>query len=651
MAVLALFLALELRATPLALGSFSPAICWCLAWASLPQASIEGVLTCLLTTVVVRGLLWPASSGGVWRDALVDFLPAGLAALAVHRFGWSVAPVLPVLAVLLPVALGRLLAPETAAASSRWSLKGELLALLALAPALAGLLTLQPLLALLLWPSVWILLNSAGQGDELRQRRGQHLELRRERKRVSLQEQINEQTEVRQEQQQRVLDARADTFGLLETLAARTLGQSQAVAEVLQALRHKHPAWEWQFFAQGEVPGDAQLAPRISEVWRDGSPWAAAGPGFGHAAWRLAGNGVFHLRSRAQVPAETSQALGVFFYYLNLWFERIRSQERLLMSLQRLQALLRGASVLAKLVTPREILEFLVEQAGQWTGRPCSAQFGAIVVGQPQGSPLPMGAALFTIPTEEMDPAELEAVRLWLVLGAGAIERCQTQATLHQNSKMAAIGQLAAGVAHELNTPLGAIAMGLGLARQNLTKNPDKAAERLETARKSVEQMKGIIRKLLDYSRATDGEHHLLRLEEVVQNAIQLVSHSFEMESVVLDAPDLSGETWIRGNAGELQQVFINLLVNARLAVRGRPDGRVRVSWEGRKVVVEDNGPGIPEEDQERIFEPFFTTREVGEGVGLGLSISREIATAHGGTLRAQRSSELGGASFEFAVP
>lgn len=644
-AVLAIFLTLEFWAAPLALGSLTPAFCWSLAWAGLQGPSIAGVLLCLLTTVVVRGLIWPASPGGALRDSLVDFLPPAFAAWLVSRYGWWPSAVaLPLLALPLPMALCQLLAPGSAAI--RWALKGEQLAILALAPALAALVKVQPSLGLFLWPAVFVLLRTAGQGDELRQRRGQHLELRRERKKVSLQEEFNERTEARQEQQQRLLDARAATFGLLETLAARSVNQSQAVHEVLQALRQQNQ--DWHFFPQGESAGDADMVARIRQCWQEGAPSIWVDAGISRAAWRLTCNGVFLLQT-SSFSAESSQTMGVFFYYLDLCFERIRSQERLFLSLQRLQALLQGASNLATLVAPRDILELLVERAVRWTGRPCGAQFGAIQVGQAEGKPLPMGAAVFVMGTQDMDPAELEAVRLWLVLGAGAIERCQTQASLHQNSKLAAIGQLAAGVAHELNTPLGSITVGLGLVRQNLTKNPEKSLARLETARQSAEQMSAIISKLLNYSRTSDGQHTPLRLEEVVHNAIQLVSHSYEMDSVTLEAPDLSGETQVHGNGGELQQVFVNLLVNGRLAVQGRPEPRVRVAWRGRSVMVEDNGPGVKEEDLERIFEPFFTTRQVGEGVGLGLSICREIVSGHGGTLSVRRS-ELGGACFEVSL-
>lgn len=644
-------LLLELRAAPLALGSFSAAPCWTLALASLPQLSLQWVLACQLTVVAIRGLIWPASTRGIWRDALTDLLPPVLGAVAVARLGWmAAAPVLVLISLPLPLLLSYLLAPATGVFKTRLSLKLEHLGMVALAPA-AGLLGQRdPLLMLLVWPAIFSLLRAASDGEELQQRRSQHLALRQQRKSVDMREQINEETQVRQERQQRLLDARSDTFALLETLAARPLTPAQALTEVLQALRQRIPQGEWHFLPGGEFAGDASVGVRLRHVWIEGTPWLLTSGQSTHAAWRLAHSGVFYVQGPFVLNHELQFTLGVFFYYLGIWFERIRSQEGLLLALQRLQALLQGAGQLTALVSPREILELLVERATQWTGRPCAIRFGPIQVGEPVGQAFAFAGGEFFLEAAAMDAAEVEALRLWLVLGSGALERCQTQAGLHQNSKLAAIGQLAAGVAHELNTPLGAISVALGLARRNLEKNPEKAIARLELASKSVEQVRVIVAKLLNYSRTSDGERRRTSLGEVLQDAVQLVGQSFQLEGVPLETPESAEEFWVEANAGEIQQVLINLLGNARLAVAGRPDGVVRVGLGPGLVTVEDNGPGVNEADVQRIFEPFFTTRDIGQGVGLGLSISREIMTNHQGELSYRRSA-LGGACFEVRLP
>jgi signal transduction histidine kinase len=644
-------LLLEMRATPLALGSFSASICWTVALASLPQLNLQWVLVCQLTAITLRGLIWPASPRGPWRDGLADLLPPVLGALAVARLGWvQAAPLLLLIGLPLPLLLAHLLAPQSGVAHTRWKLKLEHLAMVALAPA-AGLLgRTDPAQMLLLWPALFSLLRAAGDGQELQQRRTQHLALRQQRKQVDLREQINDQTEVRQERQQRLLDAQADTFVLLENLAAKPLHQTQALTEVLLALRQRIPQGEWHFLPGGEFPGDVSIGMRLQQVWNEGNPWVLTSGGSTQAAWRLPQSGVFYVRGPFVLNHEVQHTLGVFFYYLAVWFERIRSQERLVVALQRLQALLQGANQLTGLVSPREILELLVERVSQWTGRPCGLRCGPIQIGQTGGEVYPFAGGEFYLESSAMEAAEVEAVRLWLVLGAGALERCQTQAGLHQNSKLAAIGQLAAGVAHELNTPLGAISVALGLARRNLAKDPEKAGARLDLASKSVEQMRVIVAKLLNYSRNTDGERRRTDLAEVVQDAVQLVGQSFQLENVQLEAPGNGSPSWVLANGGEIQQVLINLLGNARQAVSGRPQPLVRVTVEPGRATVEDNGPGVNEEDVERIFEPFFTTRDIGQGVGLGLSISREIMQVHEGQLSYRRS-QLGGACFELRLP
>ncbi|MBN9418155.1 hypothetical protein ABS71_20455 [bacterium SCN 62-11] len=650
LALLSLLL-LEMRAAPLALGSFSAANCWTVALASLSQLSLQWVLVCQVTAVTLRGLIWPASPRGAWRDALADVLPPLLGAWAVSRLGWTqAAPVLLLIGLPLPLVLGQLLAPQSGVTGTRWSLKLEHLAVVALAPAAGMLGQSNPWLMLLLWPALFGLLRSAGEGEELQQRRSQHLVLRQQKKRVDLREQINDQTEVRQERQQRLLDAQADTFVLLEGLAAKPLNQAQALTEVLLALRQRIPQGEWHYLPGGEFPGEVATGMRLRQVWNEGTPWVLNNGSTTQAAWRLPQSGVFYVQGPFVLHHEQQHTLGVFFYYLGVWFERMRSQERLVVALQRLQALLQGAHQLTATVAPREILELLVERVSQWTGRPCAIRSGAVSIGEPTGEAYPFAGGEFYLESGGMDAAEIEAVRLWLVLGAGALERCQTQAGLLQNSKLAAIGQLAAGVAHELNTPLGAISVALGLARRNLEKDPTKAIARLDLASKSVEQMRVIVAKLLNYSRNSDGERRQTNLVEVAQDSVQLVGQSFLLENVQLEFQESDHEYWVLANGGEIQQVLVNLLGNARQAAGGRPEAVVRVSVYPGRVLVEDNGPGVHEEDVQRIFEPFFTTRDIGQGVGLGLSISREIMQNHQGELSYRRS-ELGGACFEVRLP
>jgi len=213
----------------------------------------------------------------------------------------------------------------------------------------------------------------------------------------------------------------------------------------------------------------------------------------------------------------------------------------------------------------------------------------------------------------------------------------ESQAHLVQSSKMAAVGQLAAGVAHELNTPLGAVLLGLDSALQSLPARPERAARRLQTARLAALQAREIVAKLLFYSREGGQGMRTTELNQVVADTLELLSHHLSLEQIQVEwSPgDVS---LVRANPNELQQVLTNLVLNARDALRqSHPPRRLWLTTrrEGPQSVieVEDSGPGIPPGIRDRIFDPFFTTKPVGQGTGLGLWVSLEIVRRHQGSL------------------
>ncbi|MBT9588523.1 hypothetical protein IV102_34620 [bacterium] len=670
---------LETRATPLAVGYFSPALGWAIALTGLPGVGLPWILTCLACAITTRVLLFPPSPNGAVADLIVDFLPAALAAVAAQRIGLVAAiPIFLVVALALPRVLSGWLAPQSQAGRTRASLKVEYVALVSLGP-IGGLLAgHHPALILLVWPGLFALLRASLTGVDLSLRKAQNRAMRAARSELNFQEKQLSEAEVRQLKMQRLLDARAETFELLETLSVRSLSERQALEEALRTLRDKLPGAECSFLAATadgpDCPADTshEVHLGVKAAWERQEPWVLNSRQSSRAAWPLGQRGVVLITAPVGLNAELQHTLRVFFYYLNLMLERVKFQENLILALNieaglrkelsmavtRLQALLSGASELATLVQPRDILELMVERAGQWTGRACSASHSGIEVGPPPADAftLALAGGRFCVAGQGLEEAELEALRLWAVLVGGALDRCQAQANLVQGSKLAAIGQLAAGVAHELNTPLASVSMALGMAMQNLEKKPDKARARLELAHKSVDQMSTIVSKLLNYSRESGQGRRAVSLAEVVQDSVQLVDQSFQMENIELLCQ--VEELLVEVNAGEIQQVLINLLVNARLAVSGREQPQVRVIVEqirqesGRcaRVSVTDNGPGVPPELRERIFEPFFTTRDLGRGVGLGLSLSREIVTGHGGSLDYETGPQ-GGACFIVSLP
>ena len=233
-------------------------------------------------------------------------------------------------------------------------------------------------------------------------------------------------------------------------------------------------------------------------------------------------------------------------------------------------------------------------------------------------------------------------------------ETRSAQAQLIQSGKMAAVGQLAAGVAHELNTPLASIALSLDMSKRLFPKNPDSAYERLDKANEMVDKARQIVNTLLYYSRQATAGRRPTELDKLIRETLDLMRHPLSLEGVEVEftpakLPD------VPLNQNEIQQVLFNLLLNARDALKGSPKERKTVRMhltrdeKNTTITVSDQGPGIPPEVQERIFDPFFTTKPVGEGTGLGLSISQQIVQAHHGSLSCRSSPQ--GTQFSLSLP
>lgn len=212
------------------------------------------------------------------------------------------------------------------------------------------------------------------------------------------------------------------------------------------------------------------------------------------------------------------------------------------------------------------------------------------------------------------------------------------QSQLVQASKLAAVGQLAAGVAHELNTPLAAIRLAAEGAQMRVDK-PDIVTKRLEKLNAATLQAQKIVNNLLIYCQGQAAPvTQTADLNQVVADTLSLLRYQLLQEKVELQV-ETADVPPIQGNPSQLQQVLTNLLINARDAVcgPGARSKRVRVrTWRGEReafLSVEDDGPGVPPDVVPRLFEPFFTTKAVGKGTGLGLSVSHQIVAQHGGAL------------------
>ena len=230
-------------------------------------------------------------------------------------------------------------------------------------------------------------------------------------------------------------------------------------------------------------------------------------------------------------------------------------------------------------------------------------------------------------------------------------ERRRMEQQLVQSGKLAAIGELAAGVAHEINNPLLAI---LGLTEFLLleTESGSKQHERLQLIQQTGQEIKEIVRALLDFAREHPETQRVVELESLVQTTIALVRRTNAHKGVEFVERYNAGGAAIRANGDQLEQVVLNLVANARQAMPNGGVVRIETLRDNDHVclVVADEGPGITDEMQERIFEPFFTTRRGSGGTGLGLPVSLGIAEAHGGSLTVF--SEAGhGAAFTLRLP
>ena len=230
----------------------------------------------------------------------------------------------------------------------------------------------------------------------------------------------------------------------------------------------------------------------------------------------------------------------------------------------------------------------------------------------------------------------------------------ESQAALLQSEKLAAIGQLAAGVAHELNSPLAAIHLQTQMAHRRLSKNDlDGVRSSLEVCQEASAGAKEIIESLLIYSRISSRDRTSAPLSELVGQVMRRFEADLR-ESEIAWRLQLADLPPLEVCASEVVQILANIVKNAADALTHREgDRRLMISTAavegGQQVVLTNNGPPIPDDVLERIFEPFFTTKEIGSGTGLGLSIAYQLARGHEGDLQA--ANQDGWVSFRLVLP
>jgi C4-dicarboxylate-specific signal transduction histidine kinase len=223
-----------------------------------------------------------------------------------------------------------------------------------------------------------------------------------------------------------------------------------------------------------------------------------------------------------------------------------------------------------------------------------------------------------------------------------------------RQERLAAVGQLVSGVAHEINNPLQAI-LGFAELLQMQPDVSDSVKTDLKLIQKESARACNIIRNLAMFARQQPGEAAPLRLTNVIASVAELRQRRLESEDIELRVDDRSTQ-YVSAVLTELQQVLLNFVVNAEQSIlaSGRLPGRItiRVRDHNDRVTleVEDTGPGISPDNEAKLFQPFFTTKPVGQGTGLGLSISYGIIDSLGGRI-GYKSAPAGGAIFYFDLP
>lgn len=256
---------------------------------------------------------------------------------------------------------------------------------------------------------------------------------------------------------------------------------------------------------------------------------------------------------------------------------------------------------------------------------------------------------IVTSPFKDSDGNIVGAIEVLLNIN----EKKKTQELYHRAEKLVALGQLSAGIAHELNTPLGSI---LGYARLMMKdKNLDETQrERLSVIAEQAKRGSAIISGLLSFARQSNSALKDAQKEDinaVISDVLKMLGTEMEKRNIKLIA-EFKKLPPVKMDRRQMEQVIINLLLNAVQALDKDGWIKIRTGCGGGflKIEIEDNGPGIGDDIKDKIFEPFFTTKPVGQGTGLGLFICSGIVSEHGGSIHVE-SSEEGGALFTITLP
>jgi two-component system NtrC family sensor kinase len=263
------------------------------------------------------------------------------------------------------------------------------------------------------------------------------------------------------------------------------------------------------------------------------------------------------------------------------------------------------------------------------------------------------GDHVFAVSATRMAGADIGTA---VLLFEDTTDRHRLQDQLIQSEKMSAMGQLIAGVAHDLNNPLASV-VGFSDFLAEAGEIPAALVEPLQVIRQEAERAATIVRNLLSFARKQEGERQTQAIRPLLESTLALLRNQLMALKVEATLEIEPGIPAIAVNANQIKQVFVNLIVNAAQAIASTKRGNVGHIWitarrwlDGTSVSIADDGPGISEDLAQRVFEPFFTTKPEGQGTGLGLSISQGIVKEHGGRITLD-SAPNQGATFTVELP
>jgi two-component system, NtrC family, sensor kinase len=307
----------------------------------------------------------------------------------------------------------------------------------------------------------------------------------------------------------------------------------------------------------------------------------------------------------------------------------------------------------SKIYSPEVAREIMRRMRSNEYGPPGKVTFLPVTLTRKDGEEVPVN---FSAAIIRKDDTEIGSVGIFSDLRERLRIRKeleQAKIQLMQAEKIASVGRLAAGVAHEINNPLSGILLYADILMNDLADNPQWSADLKEIIDQTI-RCKHIVTRLLEFSRQSVGQRVPYDINAIIERSVELLARQAlfqDVEFVIdlqLDIPEMTGDP------GQLQQVFTNLIINAGSAMKGKGKivvtSRFDADCEEVSLQFFDTGPGISLEVMDKIFEPFFTTKRPGEGTGLGLSVAYGIIQQHGGTIEV-KNSHAGGAIFTITLP